>query len=279
MKKTILTIGDIHGTSHWKKILFGGEELFENFFIDWDGGKGADKLKNYPFPKWDKIIFVGDYFDSFVIGNLEMKTVFADIIRLKRAFMDKIVLLIGNHDLHYIDSKHRCSGFRPEMYYDFNDTLRENRDLFKAAHQEGTFLWTHAGLTDSMWNLHCMPRLTQAKKEGVYDPTELKYDEALQFLYEMQFMPIFWAGRGRGGYSSVPGIFWADKRELIKDPLKGINQIVGHTPVNSVETHLTEDGNAVYFIDCQERGTKEPFEIHINAKEEARYSNLKKMKY
>jgi hypothetical protein len=276
----IISIGDVHGTSHWKKILFGGDLQFENFFKEYEENPTSQTLDKYPIGNCDRVVFVGDYFDSFVVGNAEMKSVFLDLIKLKRTFMEKVILLIGNHDIHYIDSHHRCSGFRAEMYHDFNQMMRENRELFQMAYQNGNYLWTHAGLTDSMWNLHCIARLNQAHRDGIFDLTTFKYDEALNFLYEVGFMPILWAGRGRGGYSSVPGVIWADKRELINDPLKGISQIVGHTPVHSIETYTTEDSNVLHFIDCQERGTMEPLVVESTGKHtEATFKNLKKLKY
>ena len=74
--KTI-TIGDIHGRSDWQEI----------------------DPANY-----DKIIFVGDYVDSFTVSDIDIITNLLNIIQFKKDNMNKVVLLLGNHDLQYLFS-------------------------------------------------------------------------------------------------------------------------------------------------------------------------------
>ena len=67
--KTIV-IGDIHGRTIWKQI------VRHNTF--------------------DKVVFEGDYFDSFDISVKDQLKNFNEIIKFKERFPDKVVLLIGN---------------------------------------------------------------------------------------------------------------------------------------------------------------------------------------
>ena len=53
----------------------------------------------------DRFIFMGDYVDSPDIDNLSMKKNLMDIIGLKKKYPDKVVLLWGNHDIHYLLGK------------------------------------------------------------------------------------------------------------------------------------------------------------------------------
>jgi hypothetical protein len=268
--KKIITIGDVHGLSFWKEFIFGTN--YEKWRATIDHGAAED----LSLIKFDKIIFIGDYFDSFTVGNAEMKQNIMDIIHLKRALGDKVVLLLGNHDLHYIDRDYRCSGFRPEMWYDFNDIMREHKDLFEAAYQYRDILWSHAGLTSGSWD-HYSKHLEKERIE--YSD----YADALNTLYKMNFGPLFAAGYGRGGGHKNPGIFWADRRELINDPAP-ISQIVGHTPVGDIETHVVgthkvEHNQVVThlaFIDCCERGSRIPYVIEFNSHQNR---PLKKMRY
>ena len=69
-----LTVGDLHGKDVWKEI---------------------DTIR------YDKIIFVGDYVDCFTTSNVEIKHNLEQIIRYKKDNMDKVVLLLGNHDVQY----------------------------------------------------------------------------------------------------------------------------------------------------------------------------------
>ncbi len=83
-----IAIGDIHGRDTWKPIV------------------------NSEIDNVDRIIFVGDYFDSFHIPMQTQISNFLDILELKRKYPDRVVLLIGNHDYHYMRSvKQTYSGF------------------------------------------------------------------------------------------------------------------------------------------------------------------------
>lgn len=262
----ILSIGDIHELSVWKELVFGDYDKYEKWRSSLDE----------KFVKHDKIIFIGDYFDSFKVTNAEMKQNVLDILHLKESLGDRVVLLLGNHDIQYIDRKYRCSGIRPEMWHDFNDIMRNQRNLFQAAYQYNNTLWTHAGLTAKTWQI-CQKHLEES------DTEYSDYAEGLNLLYEMNYSPLFNAGFSRGGSSSNPGIFWADKKELLNDP-EHINQIVGHTPVKDIETHAISSHRVgasnlvahIVFIDCIERGTCLPHLMKFNKVEQR---PLKKLKY
>ena len=75
----LIALGDIHGRSIWKDIV------------------NLEKDAN-------KIVFIGDYFDSHnsgYSGNRQIEN-FKDIIAFKEANPDKVITLTGNHDYHYI---------------------------------------------------------------------------------------------------------------------------------------------------------------------------------
>lgn len=81
----ILVIGDIHGHDSWKAIV-------EN-------------------EKYDKVVFLGDYVDSFTLQPLTIVKNLREILKFKRENKDKVVLLWGNHDHSY---------FFGERYYNVN---------------------------------------------------------------------------------------------------------------------------------------------------------------
>ena len=88
----VLSIGDTHGNNVLERV----KELV---------------------PKYDKIIFVGDYVDSFTLDNITINKNLIDLIEFKKENLDKVILLLGNHDLHYLYDEmiHRCTGYRPEV--------------------------------------------------------------------------------------------------------------------------------------------------------------------
>ena len=73
--KTVI-IGDTHGRDVWKSIV--------------------------GYEKADRVIFVGDYFDSFDIPYDVQINNFLDIVAYKESGLAEVILLIGNHDYHYL---------------------------------------------------------------------------------------------------------------------------------------------------------------------------------
>ncbi len=115
----ILAIGDIHGQNIWKKFEDINKLLSSKDLI----------------PKYDKYIFLGDYVDSYHIKGNAIKQNLLDIIKLKKNYPEHIVLLLGNHDLHYIfdADKHQCSGYNIEYADIYHKIFTENLDLFGRA--------------------------------------------------------------------------------------------------------------------------------------------------
>ena len=81
--KTIF-IGDIHGRSIWKDIV-----AKENA---------------------DRVIFVGDYFDSFDISGIDQIHNFKEICEFKRNSDGEVILLIGYRDWETKESKESKIG-------------------------------------------------------------------------------------------------------------------------------------------------------------------------
>jgi len=223
--KTI-TIGDIHGSPYWKA-------------IDID--------------KYDKVIFMGDYVDDFpprtdkdIIDNLQ------EIIHLKRNNPDKVVLLLGNHDVQYMflenrGKYHACSGFRASMSLELKYIFNYNKDMFKLALEYNsngkTHLWTHAGVV-TRWYLD---RFRFRDNEDVIG---YGIGNQLNEAFEQYEICLFDIGYMRYGTYPNGGPLWADAMELIEDPLDNLHQIVGHSKVTEIKTINKKDRDAsVTFVD------------------------------
>ena len=149
----ILSIGDIHGRDTWMFLTHGSPYEYNIWKTAVEEGAPIDWDENLPFLQYDKIIFVGDYVDSFNVSNVRILHNLKEIIYFVKALGDKAEALLGNHDISYIVPNQACSGYRPEMKPDLFKIFDENRDLFKMAHQEKDqegkiWLWTHAGVTN-----------------------------------------------------------------------------------------------------------------------------------
>ena len=221
--KTI-SIGDIHGKIIWKLI---DPNLY------------------------DKIIFVGDYVDDWNYSDEIMLNNLLDIIEFKKKYPDKVVLILGNHDIQYLFSygKYGCSGFRPSMAGAAHMIFNENKKLFQASFshntEEGEYLWTHAGAHQGWYDFSFVPDFIKPHK---LEDIKLEYQLEAALLSGGE--PIFDIGHRRGGNKSVGGIFWADKALTADKPLKGYHQIVGHSKVKKITTIDVSYHTSITYIDC-----------------------------
>jgi hypothetical protein len=274
-KMKIMSIGDIHGRNTWKKAIFGSIADYNHWRTEIDNGAKEAFEDQYPnLQTMDKIIFVGDYVDSFDVNNIDMKLNLEEIIHLKREYPDKIVLLIGNHDVSYIVPHQICSGYRPEMKHDFEDIYRKNDDCFQLAFyherevEEGKIkrtLWTHAGVTQG-W-LKLLREIIQKPGfkflEDFKDMELARIDELLNKAWEYRLGVLFNVDGDSGGMSQYAGPVWIRPRRLSWEALEGFDQVIGHTPQRTIKVQVTENASestytdlidSIYLIDCLEHG-------------------------
>ena len=208
--KTIV-MGDIHGEEKWKDI-----------------------IEKHPDAQY---IFLGDYCDPYkrefttnhIIENLK------NIIELKKSNPENIVLLFGNHDLHYIyPQAPMCSRLMIDATQILSNLFTENIELFCNAYRKNKLLFTHAGVSEEWLHYTNMGRVENLE-QCLNSPNE--YPE------------IFICGKHRGGSKPYSGIFWADSKEMY-NPLEGYIQIVGHSRMQQINIQKSQDNNtAVIFCD------------------------------
>lgn len=160
------------------------------------------------------VIFIGDYLDSYdrtIEDHLKC-------LELIEAAIDsgKATALLGNHELSYLMSRMRCSGWSWQMATHIGTKwgaiLREKFVAF--LFYEPNILITHGGLDKRIWDKYnlSLDNVAQALVEWSNDPDS----------------PAYWIGQSRGGPKPCGGIFWCDfEREFL--PVPGLIQIVGHT--------------------------------------------------
>ena len=213
LSQATIVFGDIHGLTYWKKVV--------------NENPGC------------RYIFLGDYLDPYgYITHEELIDNLKEILQLKIDRPDDVILLLGNHDLHYF-----CSDMVPSSRFDFSIArevsalFRENIHLFMYAFQEGKRIFTHAGISEK-WFLN-------------YFKGDVHKNIAKQLNYPLpeQVEALCRCGTMRGGdWGATGGIFWADISEL-NDPLQGYTQYVGHNRVGTVFKDEC-NGGEITFCDC-----------------------------
>lgn len=185
----------------------------------------------------DKIVLIGDYFDSFDIGGEQQIDNFKTIIDFKNAFPDKIILLIGNHDCHYLNFwNERYSGFQPGWQFSISHLIHTNLDLLQMVYYIDGIYFTHAGI-NRQW---C------SNNDIDIDNIEQSVNDAWKYT---PFKSFRFNGRDHYGDDITQSPIWVRPNSLIDDAIPGIH-VVGHTQQpNGISKNNTKDGK-IYFIDC-----------------------------
>jgi hypothetical protein len=201
-------------------------------------GDASIAAKALAFP--GKVVFVGDYLDSFNFSREDQQEVLLRIITAIEENPEKVTALYGNHELSYLDIHMQCSGFHPETYTFVKHLKRRIKLCLQDYAWVQDYLISHAGISN---------RLLTA--------FNISYKE---YLDKGRFNDI---GRYRGGRSSCGGLFWCDWWNEF-EPVPGLKQVVGHSSYRPIdpddmakETVVTKgEGDSIsYNIDCLQHST------------------------
>ena len=182
--------------------------------------------------RFDRIVFLGDYFDNF--GDTP-EIVFGVAKWLQQSIeQPNRIHLVGNHDLAYLAPSDFtwCSGFEPDKLRAIAPVLNLlPRNQFHAAVAIDGWLLSHAGF------LPCYASGRSAVSLAVWA------DSMLRQLFAGGRPSLFEVGAARGGRAPVAGITWCDwEREFL--PTEGIHQLVGHTPADTVRINSMQPTDA-----------------------------------
>ena len=223
--------------------------------IHQDGAFLARILVREPITEFERVILLGDYFDArdpSCRGPGPARRTAQLIRQLESVLGDRLVLLLGNHDLpyfvHKIASRRGASvisdprgwesilGIAPESQSTARAVCDEWdlafwRRLRPFAFVQGVLV-SHAGLHRRFW-----PRRVRSVDRALEKLGE-QWDQALDALAGGgPAHPILSAGQARGGaVDSVGGLTWLDWDDEFVDDLP-VGQIVGHTSTTSRRQH------------------------------------------
>jgi hypothetical protein len=213
----ILVISDVHGRNNWGRV----------------------EREDY-----DKVVFLGDYFDSFDIPFGQQLNNFRNIIAYKLLNKNKVTLLIGNHCYHYLEGE-IYSGYQTHHAHQIREIYTKYLHLFDIAYEKDNYLFSHAGVSNSWLN-------------KVDENAELRNEYSL-----VDTLNLLWATKPRV-YSFEQGYkydrtfntqgnapshspIWIRPNSLVRNSVEGYIHVVGHTQVRN--PHL-EANKQVLLTDC-----------------------------
>jgi hypothetical protein len=215
MSKT-LVIGDLHGRPYWKQII----------------------AKEKP----NRVIFIGDYFDSFDYTTVEQIHNFKEIIEYKESGDADVIILIGNHDYHYMRGvTEYYSGYQTGTRPAIEQLLDDNKHHLDIIYQFNYFLFSHAGVSYDWLIKHGWDGTSNVvdyvKDVWLYKPNSFMFD-----------------GYDPYGDSKISSPIWIRPNSLQKSnkdtelKTKYI-QIVGHTQQKQIDIKNKATNGRYYYID------------------------------
>lgn len=190
----VLVLGDLHCREFWKDAV-----------KDWDG----------------PIVFLGDYVDPYSYeweGKEQMPNpvdYLLEIINFKDCNQEKVTLLLGNHDFHYLFNGYNGSRLDLINWNTLHQIYNEDKEFFQIAKQIDDTLFTHAGVSTAWLKRH---DLTLPKTDADVFLNEI-YKTSPDIFWEMSWE--------RGGWCSTGSPIWHDVREFDIEP--DFFEVFGHT--------------------------------------------------
>ena len=121
----ILICPDVHGRKFWHKAMEMIDEV-------------------------DQVVFLGDYLDPYPREGITFEDALTElegILAFKEGYPDKVVLLVGNHDMLYIKTEFMdCSRLNVWRRVEVHDLFMNNIDKFQLIHEVDNYLFSHAGV-------------------------------------------------------------------------------------------------------------------------------------
>lgn len=206
----MIIVPDIHGRSFWR-----------------------DVVKEH---KGEKIIFLGDYTDPYSQEGLFQWNGYlslAEVLDFKKENADSVILLLGNHDLSYVDSVFPKCRHDYENHVEIKELLLSNLSLFNVAHEQEIagkrFVFSHAGI------------LHKWLKNNEITFGQIPLGEEVKMLNRVfheghAYAPYADVSFYRGGDNEAGSCVWADVEEHFECqavPLPGCYQVFGHTQMNA----------------------------------------------
>ena len=224
--KTVV-IGDIHGRSTWKLITH--------------------------LEQPDRVIFVGDYFDSWDLKGVEQIHNFKEIIEYKETKVCETILLIGNHDFHYMPGvTETYSGYQHIMAPSITQVLDENKNHLQMAYQMDEYLFTHAGVSskfldnvfiDYGWKTENIA--TDLNELYKYKPKEFEFGMNVS-RKKMSYLDPTGDNEEQSPIWIRPGSLMRVNKDTLR---KQVIQVVGHTEQRQIDKRGGSTGGRYWFID------------------------------
>lgn len=194
-------------------------------------GNFTEAIKNIDdhYNEVDKVVVLGDYFDSFdsSVNGQPSAEGFKKLLKKAKDSNGKIDLLIGNHDFAYIGDP-RVSGHQTgNIAIVFCNLLLDAIDsgVMKVAVKYDDRVYSHAGFS-KRWLEETYPDLDLTKPKEIIDTVNKSLKIGPRHMFDFNLYDMSSCGN-----SVFQGPLWIRPRYLIEQPAFKV-QVVGHSEVS-----------------------------------------------
>lgn len=212
----IIIIGDIHGRKQWKNIVNS--------------------------EKFDKVVFLGDYFSSHegLSGEQQIDN-YLDILQCKKDNPKKVILLRGNHDMQHLGYywAECCNFFNVvQQFFNFEANKTEFLENTQWLFKYKNILMSHAGVS-KVW-------MNNSGLKSVSEINNLPPSEIFGFIPSLKNPYDYY------GNSDTQPLTWIRPDALVTCAVKKYTQIVGHTRVKNIFNvrKYNEENPDIWLCDC-----------------------------
>jgi len=183
------------------------------------------------------LVLGGDYFDTHrAEGTGSVEEMCDLLLDLRNLWKDRITILLGNHDVHYMEAKRWCDLHRNPKAMNYKCPGYTNNkakhiskkldwDFWKSCRlfqEVNGYLVSHAGIAKRFWH-------SELGVDAAVDALDGHCQVVMERL-PFHLFAILKPGHTRGGSEEQGGITWLDFDIEFSDFDTPFPQIVGHTP-------------------------------------------------
>lgn len=211
----------------------------------------------YDIEQPQDVIMLGDYLDSHEVNTDNIHDSFINICNLRdnhiKNNIGNFIMLLGNHDYHYIMNGESYSGYNWRTESWANTLIREkinNKDIQIIYIDEiNKTIYSHAGISNSFLKETCSRTISSPDGVTIYDINTLPLN---YFVFERNFDYSMY------GDTKWNGPLWIRPKSLVSDIYTDDNnevwtQIVGHTMVKKatwIDTNDEKTNNKILLLDA-----------------------------
>ena len=231
----VLVIGDLLGSDEWKNC-----------------GDISKLLKEKTIPEYDFYVFLGNYIVRNEEITPEVASFFREVINFKLEYPNKVVLLIGEHDLNFLLDKKELKKFslfvsKWTIQKVGRRLFKEYEHLFQPVFQLGNNIFSNSLIHKNWYKLNLLPEL---RKEKPYKNLYINIADRINIAWKHRVKALFYRIMEYNMYTGkrkIPSLFYQNSHE-ITDCIEDTKNYIGRISLDREHVYIKNDYTKIHLI-------------------------------